>query len=117
MTPQSHYDHEGLQLVPNQVLPSQSSSSLAIAYEPVQPIEPDVYFELGFPDKASERTVVERRICGVKRRTFWILMAVAIVAIVAAAVGGGVGSMVAARKAEESRTYASLLGLTRCINF
>jgi hypothetical protein len=102
MTPQSHYDHEGLQLVPNQVLPSHSSNSASFEYESVQSIEPDIYYEPGFPDKAGDRSFVNRRICGLKRRTFWIIIVVLTLVVIAAAVGGGIGgAQAAARKQEE----------------
>lgn len=46
-----------------------------------------------------------RKICGLKKRTFWIVLIVAIV-VVAAAVGGGVGGALASRSSNSSSNTA-----------
>lgn len=52
--------------------------------------------EVGVQSSAS---VVKPRICGLRRATFWLVLAL-ILCIIAAAVGGGVGGSIAVKNAK-----------------
>lgn len=47
-------------------------------------------------------TSTERTICGLRRKTFWIVLAVVLLIIIAAAVGGGVGGAMAMKKSNNT---------------
>lgn len=68
-------------------LPSTGSDTNKIAYE----------------STAYDAPPPAQTICGLRKRTFWILLGVALV-IVAAAVGGGVGGALASRSSSKSTT-------------
>ncbi|KFX90948.1 hypothetical protein V490_06170 [Pseudogymnoascus sp. VKM F-3557] len=75
-------------------------------YTKVEPTKPPVEYykqDTVVEDHSAPR---DGRICGVAKRTFWILLVVAIV-IVAAAVGGGVGGSIAAKNANKSEDNQS----------
>lgn len=107
----SYPDSEGLQVRTD----NQGLEVYTKAAEPTR--SPVPYFK--------EDTVVEERsagrdgrICGLARRTFWIVFVVVAIVVVAAAVGGGVGGSIAAKNANKSqdnqRLVSSALGLLTC---
>ncbi|KAH8599296.1 hypothetical protein B0O99DRAFT_591159 [Bisporella sp. PMI_857] len=57
-------------------------------------------------DQDRPRNVKEERICGVKRKTFWIILGILVFFIVAAAVGAGVGVAVGSKKNNPSTSAA-----------
>lgn len=50
------------------------------------------------PPQAPNQSEQERTVCGLRRKTFWILFAVLLVIIIGAAVGGGVGGALSSKK-------------------
>ncbi|KAF3034343.1 hypothetical protein E8E11_000442 [Didymella keratinophila] len=54
-------------------------------------------------ESAEYEQAAPQTICGLRKRTFWILLGVALV-LVAAAVGGGVGGALASRSSESSKS-------------
>jgi hypothetical protein len=69
---------------PPEAVPSAGTDTNKIAYESAE-------YEQAAPQK----------ICGLRKKTFWILLGVALV-VIAAAVGGGVGGALASRSSSES---------------
>lgn len=62
---------------------------------------PEVYHTQGStlpPPAPNDQPEQDRTVCGLKRKTFWILFAVLLVIIIAAAVGGGVGGALSSKK-------------------
>ena len=57
-------------------------------------------------ESATYERPAPQTICGLRRRTFWILVAVVIV-VVAAAVGGGVGGALASRSSSDSNSNSN----------
>jgi hypothetical protein len=69
------------------------------------------------PSRADDQQTVvgseaepERRICGIRRRLFFIIAGILGVIVIAAAVGGGVGSAVSARAGSNSNEVAETAG-------
>ncbi|ROT38162.1 hypothetical protein SODALDRAFT_183100 [Sodiomyces alkalinus F11] len=60
--------------------------------EVVSPISPDAQTPTGDGATAGPSSALGPRICGVKRKTFWVLLAVAVAVVIAVAVGAGVGA-------------------------
>ncbi|KAF2108890.1 hypothetical protein BDV96DRAFT_652495 [Lophiotrema nucula] len=58
--------------------------------------------------KEKEQVQEKQRILGLKRRTFWILLGVAIFVVIAAAVGGGVGGALANRNKDKKNEQTPL---------
>ncbi|KAB2574447.1 hypothetical protein DBV05_g6866 [Lasiodiplodia theobromae] len=62
---------------------------------------PEVYYTQGStlpPPAPNDQSEQDRTVCGLKRKTFWIVFAVLLVIIIAAAVGGGVGGALSSKK-------------------
>ncbi|KAF3032450.1 hypothetical protein E8E12_000774 [Didymella heteroderae] len=74
---------------PPEIVPSAGTDTNKIAYE-----------------SAESQTKGPQTTCGLRRRTFWVLLGVALV-VVAAAVGGGVGGALASRSSSESSKNTS----------
>lgn len=96
MPPERHPDHEGLQVVPTDGLEhSGFTPGLEVAteegleYHAVKDVNnyPEV---VPVPVPIEEKPASASTICGLKRRTFWIVLGIAVVAIILAAVLGGV---------------------------
>lgn len=91
-----------------QVVPDQSS------LEPAQ-VEKQVATHQGTEKPAGDVFVHQdvdlpnRRICGLRRKTFWIVIAVATVVVIGAAVGGGVGGAISNKSSKPSRVSSSPL--------
>ena len=86
-------DHGGLQhLTP--------SADLEVLYQPQPPVSPEWqqkkidHQSESTPDKSSQN----KRVAGLRKSTFWLTLALALVIIVAAA-GGGVGGSLAVNRA------------------
>ncbi|KAE8330336.1 hypothetical protein BDV39DRAFT_31735 [Aspergillus sergii] len=52
-----------------------------------------------FPEKASP----QNRICGLRRTSFWVILALIIAFIIGGAIGGGIGGSLAAKKSTDSQ--------------
>ncbi|CZT50104.1 uncharacterized protein RSE6_11035 [Rhynchosporium secalis] len=95
-----HDTPEGLQHISHDV-PEGLHHDSRSAYEKPQhklsqnaiPDDPEHYM----PATDVIETKKARRICGLRKKWFWILVAVLIVVIVAGAVGGGVGGTIAGK--------------------
>ncbi|KAL2753016.1 hypothetical protein ACRALDRAFT_1078027 [Sodiomyces alcalophilus JCM 7366] len=77
--------HDGIEHVP-------PGDGWDVHKEVVSPLSPDPHTPVGGAASAGFPPPPTPRICGVKRKTFWILLAVAGVVIIAVAVGAGVGA-------------------------
>lgn len=77
--------------------------------KPVEPTNPPIPYLK--EDTLVKESSVGRdgRICGLARRTFWIVLVVVAIVIVAAAVGGGVGGSMASKKSNKSEDNQRLV--------
>lgn len=97
----SRNEHSDLEVVPESERPEQQK----YAYYSPEPIIPASYGEdthkIPYTQAVHEQDQ-PRTICGIRKRTFWIVLIVAIIVIVAA-VGGGVGGALANRSSSTSQ--------------
>ncbi|ERF73940.1 hypothetical protein EPUS_05363 [Endocarpon pusillum Z07020] len=71
---------------------------------PLYTVQPETSFPVVTDAPSGPLPKRAQRICGLRRRTFWILVILSSVVIVGAAVGGGVGGTMARRYADQIRT-------------
>ena len=111
----SYPESEGLQVNVERdgLLVNTDNQGLEVYTKAVEPTRSPVPY-------LKEDTVVEERnagrdgrICGLARRTFWIVFVVAAIVIVAATVGGGVGGSIAAKNANKSKDNQRLVSSRR----
>ena len=102
----SYPDSEGMQSVP--IPPGLETSQQYKAYRAPQTTAYDenVYRGRYAPDAAGlevaeeSKAVEDPKIWGVKRKTFWIIVGILLVIIIAGAVGGGVGGALASKSSD-----------------
>lgn len=107
--------HDGLEVVPHsehtdyQKYPTESTDKEKFPYYSPVPVTAtphgDDTNKIAYGATANEQ-YPPKTICGLRKRTFWILVAVAVV-IVAAAVGGGVGGALASNKKSSDNSNSS----------
>ncbi|KFY61607.1 hypothetical protein V496_04957 [Pseudogymnoascus sp. VKM F-4515 (FW-2607)] len=105
MVTRSYPDSEGLQVSPERegLIVNPNNPGLEVYTKAAEPVP---YFK---EDTVVDERSVGRdgRICGLARRTFWIVLVVVAIVIVAAAVGGGVGGSMAAKDSNKSENNQS----------
>lgn len=95
------HGYSDLQVVPDQpsLEPAQAEKELATQQGTEKPAgDTSAYQDIDFPN---------RHICGLRRKTFWIVLAVATVVVVGAAVGGGVGGALSNRSSASASASSS----------
>lgn len=95
------HGYSDLQVVPDQpsLEPAQAEKELATQQGTEKPAgDIPAYQDINFPN---------RHICGLRRKTFWIVLAIATVVVIAAAVGGGVGGALSNRSSASASASAS----------
>ncbi|OAL51747.1 hypothetical protein IQ07DRAFT_390262 [Pyrenochaeta sp. DS3sAY3a] len=101
----SRNEHSDLEVVPESERPEQQK----YAYYSPEPIIPASYGEdthkIPYAQAVHEQDQ-PRTICGIRKRTFWIVLIVAII-VIAAAVGGGVGGALANRSSNNTSQASS----------
>lgn len=71
---------------------------------PLYTVQPETSIPVVTDSSSEPLPKRARSICGLRRRTFWILAILSIIIIIGAAVGGGIGGTVARRNADQIRT-------------
>lgn len=87
--------HSNLEVLPNAYEKPPFVTTTNMAGQPQQYYPPTGSETGGFKNPEKEKTI-----CGVRRPTFWLTLALVIV-IIAAGVGGGVGGTLAVKKIRE----------------
>jgi hypothetical protein len=104
MSSQSYPAHEGLQTVD----PASSNGIEALINDGPEAAHSQEK-EVSRRDDAEKEAVVgeqtEKNICGLRRRTFWVVLSVICVLVVAAAVGGGIGGAVSRKSSSSGNRY------------
>lgn len=97
-----NHGYSDLQVVPDQpsLEPAQAEKELATQQGTEKKPAGDAY---AYQDIASSN----RHICGLRRKTFWIVLAVVAVVVIGAAVGGGVGGALSNRSSASASASAS----------
>lgn len=104
-------ESEGLQVNVERdgLLVNTDNQGLQYYARPPEPTNPPITYlkeDTAVEDHSAGR---DGRICGLARRTFWIVLVVVAIVIVAAAVGGGVGGSMASKKSNKSEDNQRLV--------
>jgi hypothetical protein len=94
----SQVDHSDLEVVPKAEAPEAQKYAY---YAPDPYKDPDTDTHKVVYNTSNPEVPRERTICGLQRRTFWIVAIVAII-VVAAAAGGGIGGALATKSSSKS---------------